>query len=276
MIHYSMYSYENSSFRIFKDYTRQLYLLKANYQVDSRQREVRLKWRDNNLAVRYIRTQEIIREAKQRNTEWYAKEVDRLGIRADTELYLNVVAGSISIFHPSNAALQLTHGLIVAFHLYTYLCVCVCIHVFVCVFDRQSDALECAWDNIRGEGSSLMVNKPTPDKFSLSPPFHILIFSRPCLPLPIHINALRNGTIFFPPVEYSPRLAQQPIFLLFDRPGLFFLAGISPLLFPYHPLSRRVFSPPESMFSLSGGDSLMLPLEFFYETYFFFSRNVRS
>lgn len=94
------------------------------------------------------------------------KEVDRLGIRADTGLYLNVVAGSISIFHPSNAALQLTHGLIVAFHVYIYILVCVC----VCVLDRQSDALECAWDNIRGEGCSLMVNKPIPDKFSLAYP----------------------------------------------------------------------------------------------------------
>lgn len=100
--------------------------------------------------------------------------MDRLGIRADTGLYLNVVAGSISIFHPSNAALQLTHGLIVAFHVYTYSRVCVCVYMCMCVYvfvlDRQSDALECAWDNIRGEGSSLMVNKPTPDKFSLAYP----------------------------------------------------------------------------------------------------------
>lgn len=46
--------------------------------------------------------------------------------------------------------------------------------VFVC--DRQSDALESTRDNIRGEGSSLMANKPGPDKSSLaySP---ILIFS---------------------------------------------------------------------------------------------------
>lgn len=62
------------------------------------------------------------------------KEVDRLGIRADTGLYLNVVAGSISIFHPSNAALQLTHGLIVAFHVYIYIYTCVC----MCVCARST------------------------------------------------------------------------------------------------------------------------------------------
>lgn len=64
------------------------------------------------------------------------KEVDRLGIRADTGLYLNVVAGSISIFHPSNAALQLTHGLIVAFHVYIYIYLCV--YVCVCSIDSQT------------------------------------------------------------------------------------------------------------------------------------------
>ena len=204
--------------------------------------------------------------------------MDRLGIRADTELYLNVVAGSISIFHPSNAALQLTHGLIVAFHVYSYLCV----YVYVFVFDRQSDALECAWDNIRGEGSSLMVNKPTSDKFSLafsSPPFHILILSRPCLTTSSHQrnDLFSSGWIFtsfglaanFPFIRSARIVLPRRCFAVFislPPPSL----SLSLSLSLARSLARRVFSPPESMFSLSGGDSL----NFFYETYFFFSNGM--
>ena len=170
--------------------------------------------------------------------------------------------------------------------LFTYIhtCACTCVYVYVFVFDRQSDALECAWDNIRGEGSSLMVNKPTSDKFSLafsSPPFHILILSRPCLTTSSHQrnDLFSSGWIFtsFGLAANFPFIRSARI-VLPRRCFAVFISIPPPSLSLSLSLARSLARSPS--FLTAWIDVLVKRrwlLEFFLRNVFlFFERNVRS